>query len=147
MTIIDSIYQWLSESAELTGVLGTTEWDEPAIYDAFLPPESIEPKSAPDRTPYLTYSVDAAPIDPWPYMQYTLDYDIWDLTDGNDATRVMAVEAALLNLLDRREVRDERQLPTTIRCTAKIWLPDLPNIRHRKVTFVFRTFDMNELAS
>lgn len=147
MTIIDSIYQWLCESDELAAVLGKTEWDEPAIYDAFLPPESIEPKQTPARTPYLTYSVDATPIDPWPYVQYTLDYDIWDLTDGNDATRVMAVERVLLNLLDRREVRDDNQLPTTIRCTAKIWLPDLPNIRHRKVTFVFRTFDANELAS
>jgi hypothetical protein len=142
MTIVDAIYKTLVEDTEMYDLLAKTEWDIPAIYDKFRPPEDSDEI----QYPYMTYQVHMESISPWPMNLYTMEIDIWDATDGNDQTTVLAIRERVKQLLDRQEIKDDKGVPSTVRNIIDIDLPDLAGIVHRKMTFITKAIDFELLT-
>jgi hypothetical protein len=146
MSIIDSIYNEVEQSYNIQDLLGVTEWDTTGIYAGYKPADSTYDYGK-TKVPYITYSYDKNYIDPWPMEAYVLDFDIWDINDGNDTTTVEEIGSKLKDLLDRATIRDENNHPTTLFLQADFYFPEMPGVIHRKITFAFRFIDFSVLTA
>lgn len=141
MALEDSVYSVAITNPVLGEQLAQTEWETSAIYQEFRPPES----DTDIKVPYITYQFDIMPVSPWPTDQYTFEFDIWDMNEGQDNSRALKIAQCLMSIFDRREIVDEYGLPSTMRNTTNIWLQDMPGVIHRKVVFVCKSVNMQLL--